>query len=297
MKLLHREDIPCWFTLTIDSHTGSPCIVIENDVLAELPTPRDRIIEHIRETLGLDEARFPYNNGDTQYMGFGTSLARAFVNETHTTYICNMPRIHFFTGEACEFCGGKGEDDFGECFQCQGTGKERQTNQKSAFALSVSLSLLMLRLEVFGFDKALERQSVIDAKQLLTVTMSARQGMHGCPIGGSFSPHFVNFFKSMRENSEFPAIKHQMCMVQRRMREARSQDACKYAEASIRARQNLPGNLILEVPGDACDIGPSPCVHDIPNGEGVGFSCHNTDAPIQQLTLFTGLAAACDLVG
>lgn len=294
MKILHYENIARWFTLTVDAESGFPGIRIYDDVLAKLNTFKPEIIASIRKNLGLSKLAFPYQDKPGETFGFGNGIRRVGSLNEQTTYQFILPVIHRYTDKPCQECGGVKNSD---CHYCSGSGKDSIVLWEEAFALSASISLMVSLLE---FACEITRPQVPDRKkQILTVHTFTDRGMNGGSLGGSFSPYFVNFLKSHGEDASYDYAAAVMLRAYRHMWQTPipKKGSLDFVEYGIRAGQNLRGNLMLDVPGDACGIHPSPYVHEIPEGEGVEFTCHNVDSPLQQLTLLTGLAAMCDLVG
>jgi len=120
--------------------------------------------------------------------------------------------------------------------------------------------------------------------------------MHGGSLGGAFAPCFVDVLKTYEEKTVFTKQTNIMFAAHRAMwQKSIEEDACDYDKHTTTIYQSLPGNLIMNVPGDACGIHPNE-VRTISEGMGYNFACHNVDNMLQQLTLVTGLAAMCDLV-
>lgn len=296
--MLNYEDIARWFTLTINAKSGFPCIRIYDDVLANLKTFRPEVVASIRTNLGLSELRFVYQEKPDETFGFGNGLRRIDSDlAEQTTYELNLPVINKFTNEVCKECKGTKKANWGSyCPYCSGSGREHTIVWDEAFALSASIAMLAEMLE---FACGEQRLKPPDEKQLLILNFYVAKGMHGGSIGGRFSPHFISKLKSYGDGAHFDVASEAMIKVYRHMWKSRrpNKKDYDYDKSRTKAWQNLPGNLLLDVPGDACGIHPSPHVYEIRNEEGIEFTCHNVDSPLQQLTLLTGLAAMCDMVG
>ncbi len=64
----------------------------------------------------------------------------------------------------------------------------------------------------------------------------------------------------------------------------------RFGDYHFKARIGSGGQLIMDVPGDACGLYVSG--HGLERGHGpMRLDCHNVDQPIQSLALFAGLAA------
>ena len=287
-------DAPRTFTLTIDQKTCFPCIRIFNDVLGNLPGPyHTSAAEHMMKSLNLNPKDFPQYLKPGQYFGFGTGLELIENDGEQTTYRMNLPIIRKKTKKNCLSCNGKSKSNGHRCFRCDGTGKEDSIDNFPAYALSASVGMFSNLLELTDDFDVHEKNW---PKQILTLNMITEICAHGGSLGGSFSPSFINFLKMFQEDREFPQAAQAMTLAYQHMWCA--PDPAKerrYEISRIRAYQNLRGNLLLDVPGDACGVHPSPHVGEIDEGYGVDWTCHNVDTPLQQLTLLTGLAAMCDL--
>jgi hypothetical protein len=294
MMMLNRENMPRWYTLTVEAESGFPCVRIYDDILKGLPTFRPEIIAHVRQEIHLDEKTFPYQDRPAETFGFGNSLQQIGSANGQTTYRLNLPIIRRNTDETCEECNGTKERHGCDCHYCSATGRKSVIDWKEALALSASMVVFMELLE--SAHETL-RDHTPNEQQILTLNLMVRLGQHGGSLYGRYSPHFIKFLKSYGEDVDFELAKKAMKRVNRYMWQSRKPEDDHYDMFRMRAWQNLPGNLILDVPGDACGIHPSPFVHDIPDGEGDEFTCHNVDSSLQQLTLVTGLAAMCDMIG
>ena len=295
MKILTNQNIPRWYNLTINKETGFPCIEIHNRVIENLETLHPRIVDTKRESFGLDPDEFPFHETAGEFFGFGDSLQRISVGSDFTTFRINLPRICQMTDETCTECRGvKKDGNSPRCSYCSGTGKERIISQKEAFSVCASFSLLQRLVDNWQYNN---QDHENDLFQILTVSTAIRPGQNSAPITGKFSPHCVDFLRLFSERSSFPEISSLMLTVYRHMWNRGDEGLHSSDMYDTRAEIGCyPANLILDVPGDACGIHPSPYVHEISNGQGDNFTCHNVDTPLQQLTLLTGLAGICDLV-
>jgi len=298
MKLLQHEDIQRWFTLTIDLETGFPCLVVADEVLTKWPgAHHPKIIEAVRKNLGLGERDFPFQEEPKAgAFGFGDSLKKVSAQDGQSVYRLELPIIHRLTVNKCRECKGKKTGEHGRCHYCSGSGKESMIVWEQAFALSASVSLFA---NVLWLSQEIDLAQPTEKRQLLNLNLQVDRGPHGGSLWGEFSPYFVNFLKTHGEDASFEKVNEMMIRVYRYMWQSKNSEPRNfdYEKHQFRAWQNLPGNLILDIPGDACGIHPSPYVHEIPENEGSEWTYHNVDSPLQQLTLLTGLAAMCDLVG
>lgn len=297
-RILTFEDIPRWFTLTIDQSTGFPCFKIYNDVLAKLPGPHlPQIIKIIRTKLNLSEDDFLFHEPAGEFFGFGNGLEKIGDNDGQTIYRINLPEIHKITDEACSECNGtkSGSRYDGGCPYCDSSGKKSVIDWTKARALSASTKLLS---NLLWLAQETEREIVSEKFQLLTLTLVSERGQHGSSIGGEFSPHFVQRLRSFGEKCNFEKAEVAMIKVYYQMFPPKNPET-KRMDCDMRffeVEQKLSGNLIINVPGDRCCIHPSRGVLEIRPNEGYDWASHNVDTPLQQLTMLTGLAAVCDLI-
>ncbi len=290
MLPLSYYDVSRWFTLTIDPVTGFPCLVIFSDIFDLLPGPcKPEIIQIYRKQLMLNEESFPFEYRLGEKFGFGNSITRIGVTDKTTTYRLNLPVLRKQTNEPCSNCADKSNSYI--CYRCYGTKKETYLAWEEAFALSASLGILT---NMLWLVQTSDRKTDIQEKQIFTITILTEKGMHGGSLGGHFSPFFINFLKTFEEGCSFDKAVKAMTKVYTYMYGSQN---IGFEKHSFRAWQSLPGNLMLDVPGDACGIHPSSCAGEISKDRGIEWSCHNVDSPLQQLTLLTGLAAMCDMAG
>lgn len=295
MKILQFEDIPRWYTLKIDPFTGFPCIEINNNVLDSFREVSQREIDFTMNHFGLSELFHQFHQiTDNEFFGFANYIRKIKSEKLTTTYLIDIPKAHYFTNMTCSRCGGsKEEPEFGgDCHYCSSTGKNSLNEFINIEALCASLSILFSELR---FPPEIEYES--EEKQLLFVNTIAKGGMHGHSIGGEFSPHFINFYKSQPANHRFPGVEEIMRKVSKHIHEEPSDhggafDGTKY---SIRACQHIPGNIHLSVPGDACEVYADTSGYKIDEGRGTTFSCHNVDSALQQLIFISGLAGLCEM--
>lgn len=128
-----------------------------------------------------------------------------------------------------------------------------------------------------------------DRRQLVAITgvlISQRMG-HGGAVGARLSNAAVAWIKAQPPTAHHPFIERAMASAYERITKQRFgvRDVARQFQANI----DQSGRLILQVPGNACDLGPE---HARDNYEcGYELSPHNADTPIQQITFLTGLAA------
>lgn len=292
MKTLELEDIPRWYTLTIDKDTGFPCIVIYKHATSLVGVFHPDVISRFRGEFGLKYDEYYLTEILSNTFGFNTSssklIEKVAEDQFTLTYRLNLPIIKKLGDTKCSYCNNGIKHKTGDiCSYCDGGGKEYDFDYKPAYALSLGLQMLLYCLS----DTTTISEGLVDIKQLLTLNIVTNNDMNGGSVFGQYSPYMVSLLKLMGEDIEFTEAEEIMMKVHCHMWQG-----TKYHLREFRAYQHLPANLIISVPGDACDICTHPHVHEIKEGDGVQFSPHNMDTLLQQFTVITGLAAVCDIL-
>lgn len=289
MNILRFNDVPRYFTLTINKANGFPCVVIDNNIMTNTNKLNANYIEALRKIVGLNEDICPFHDNLPLSYGFGDSLEVIETRPEETVWQINLPQILVRTDRRCPRCRGKKKENGHSCFSCHGTGKELEHHFERGYMVTATLSALFLFLNVFGEETKCSNSG---KKQFLTINTVCDRGQQGSSLGGMFSPDFIRRLKTFGADHHFKEVDLAMCKVHNHMWQSNS----KLYEPRCYTFQNLIGNLIVQVPGDACEIHPSPHVEEIEDGMGADWTCHNVDTPLQQLTLITGLASIFDLV-
>ncbi len=293
-RLLTNEEIPRWYTLTIDPQTGFPCFRIYNEILASFTQPYDpRYIEHFRKTFSISEEKFKFHEPIGDFFGFGEGIEKISDENGETTYRLNLPNTFTQTNDLCGKCkGAKQYLEYEGCPYCENSGLERKVDWLTVRALSVSANILCSRL---CFADDVERPFHPITNQLLTLVLVSQPGREGSGIGGDFSPSFIEKISS-RERSFFLPAEEAMIKVHDHMSPQNDRETIGYERRHFKVEQKLGGNLFIHGTGDRSFIHPLTGLMSLRPNEGYTFASHNVDNPIQQLTLLTGLAAVCDLV-
>ncbi len=225
--------------------------------------------------------------------GFGDSIKRISEDEIWLTYQIQIPQIRFETGATCNECHGTGFRFFGEetdesehCFHCDGTKKKMVAEWENGRKICQTLSALFSILEF-----PLEKDASSPEKQYFSIVTGLAD--RGCYLGGQMSPSFINLLRLLSkkgEHYELQPVIEAMKEVHKKM----FMSVRNYHKHSFKAWV-LDGNLVIDCPGDACGIHPSPYVGDIRDGYGTEFTCHNLDHVDQLLTLLSGLAATATM--
>lgn len=155
----------------------------------------------------------------------------------------------------------------------------------SAFRVSASLAILFQMLQLF------DGESPCIGNQLLTVEyMTVDRDMWGGSLGAIISPALVKWLSRLPDNYDHPEVKVAMISAHCRMS---GHPLERYEEHYFRAWIRKPCWINLSVPGNACGLDPKN--YFIGEGEGFELSPHNTDNPIQQLSLLAGLATLYEI--
>jgi len=127
MKILSHENMPRWYTLSMDEKNGGLHLLIDrkfaetNDIPVDAP-----VIKHYTDFLGADGLfdRFSSVFGDE--FGWNGALKKVGENEQTLDYFFAFPKMRIETHFTCFDCDGTGEREFfgGTCLHCEGDKKE-----------------------------------------------------------------------------------------------------------------------------------------------------------------------------
>ncbi len=283
MKTLQYHSTPRKYTLLWDKKTLSIVIRIHKDcVRTALPIAGNRYILEMSRALDAD-GLFDHFEGSlsADSFGFNHLIRKAHEAGNYIDYSMYLPRIHINTTFACVYCGGSGktEESYSDkCLRCEGSGKKEIWNWREAYITTFSLNLLFTTLDLCDHTSAKERQHV-------TLQVLSQRGQHGSSLGGTFGIEFMDFIRGQNfapDTGELRNTINSMRSAYSRMMKSVYSNIQRFG-ASVR-----DGYLILNCPGDACEIHISE--HGTRTGTGAQFSCHNVDTPAQALTLITGIA-------
>lgn len=198
-------------------------------------------------------------------------------------YTIPIPQIEKDAGE-CENCDGttKTDDDW-DCIHCSGTGRETVHDWDPLECIAATLCVLGGILDM----PAKEWLAGIDTarKQLLTVRTNFERGR--AFIGATLSTTFGDYVRSL-SNQELPEVKAAIKSVYLHMFPSYRRFDDFHYQASVYRN----GQLIISVPGDACDLAVDGFSHSLKEASGpLKLGCHNVDGHHQQLALLCGLAA------
>ena len=280
MKLLIRENIPCWYELSFSKQTPGILLRLHNDFLAASEIPQSPpITDHYKEEFGFKNFGLNFQTD----IGFEGALKFHGEKGDFHEYLIPLPKVLKQTNQRCGLCEGSGKDwAKDECFSCRGTDKQVVPDYTCAYVISATLSILT------DFLCLLEKPTRSRLPQLLNLQVICQQGMHGGSLGGEYSIPLVQWLVAQGSHKKVPEMVSAMRTSWTYMMEDKD-DLLKF-----RASIDYPnGWLNVDCPGDACGLHP---MRDIYSNNGYEFTCHNVDTPAQQLTLIAGLAALHDRV-
>lgn len=298
---LEHEDWPEWFTLVLIQGLDPTALPLPLSVpllmldiaegplhwlISELPKChmlddyKKRLKEYDIEANFLLDINKPWGFGGVlnPYQQLGHTGGSGFLK-----FVIPIPRVEKDAGE-CEDCDGTGENsDVMGCLRCNGTGRETSMDFDALDCIAATLGVLNIILGTP--DK--EWLAGIDTKrnQLLSVQTHFERG---CAfIGANISMPFSNYLRRL-SGYDLPEVEEAIRNVYLHMFPGYEQ----FADLSFRVRVQSHGQLIMEVPGNACSLyvdGMRRSLSD--TSKPMRFDCHNVDGHHQQLTLLSGLAA------
>lgn len=293
---LEHEDWPEWFTLDFYRGFG------RNDpprlLLGIAKEPLHRFVSELTKAPLLDDLKQGLRDCGAaadflldieKPWGFGGVLepfVRAYERGAHrhfAEYFVAIPRIERDVGE-CEDCGGtrRNENDY-DCIRCMGTGRGTALEWTVVDRIAATLHILGVILD--KPDKKMLAGIDTKRKQLLSVTTAFNRS--NAYIGAVLSRPLGDHMRSLSEQ-ELPGVKAATMSAYLHMFPRRH----RYSDFSFRAGVHSNGQLIIDIPGDACGLyvdGFSSCLHETSGP--MELDCHNVDGHHQQLTLLCGLAA------
>ena len=295
LVFLEHEDWPEWFTLGFYQGSGRkypPRLILGiakeplHRLVAQLP--KYHLIDVCKK--GLQECGIEANfllNIDRPW-GFGGVLEPyrwASRDDGHqfVEYSILIPQVEKDAGK-CKNCDGEGRDtDDWECIRCLGTGRERAIELGVLNRITATLQVLMVVLD--KPDKELLVGINTKRKQLLSLATSFNRG--NAYISAVLARPFGDYVRTLSEQ-ELPEVKAAIKRVYLWM----FPQYKRFGDFHYRAYVAQNGQLIIDVPGDACGLyvdGLSDSLHEISGP--IERKCHNVDGYHQQLALLSGLAA------
>jgi len=272
IKMLYG-DVPCWYELSWDSENKNVIFRIHRDVLHEnhLIISNSLMAKSLARTI-----RNPYFEGNLyKNFGFGGFWKDVVNNGFNDDFLEIAFKIPSYTAVDCLYCYEK--DD-----KCKFHQADNEFSFRRAYNVSASWTILCSFL-AFSVIK-----TGCDKMQLMTVSPIVKMGMHGGSLSCTLSKKVVDWLKEVQEDE------CELVEVVEAMKKAYATmfGHAKYDHAFY-ARVQKGGRLIMQCPGDACDLGPEDYVRK--NG-GYRLWPHNIDTAFQQITFFAGLAALHDII-
>lgn len=153
-----------------------------------------------------------------------------------------------------------------------------------------ALYSLARSLEALFFALKVSPDSITSAQPQLAVVDGwiVQAEIYGGALSVSIGPDFVSRLMTF-SSADFDLVTKQMMNVYYEMWPAMRR---LYRPIDFRVQMHERG-LHLSCPGNACGLDPD--WGDVDQGQGYRLHPHNTDSPVQQLTLLAGIAALCEL--
>ncbi|MBI2670288.1 MAG: hypothetical protein HYX20_04055 [Candidatus Yanofskybacteria bacterium] len=282
MKILTRDYMPCWYELSWQGKAKPSAIIlrVHKDFIAkqEIIPETAPIIEYFKKEFELKTFCGDFKGN----FGFESAFKKQDDCNNFSVFCIELPLVKKQETKICSLCSGSGKDFTGDnCFSCGGSGKENVIDWHDAFAVSVSLTVF------FQISYYIEIETSAKTPQLLTVETITERGMHGGSLHGIYSVPLVKWLSAIRGN---------VAEMVTAMTEAYDYMFGLDSLGGYDFRASVDydnGWLNVTCPGNACGLNPS-SNSTMRDGRGYEFSCHNTDSPMQQLTLLAGLAALHD---
>ncbi len=287
IRMITREDIPCWYELSWQAKPPALILRIHRDFLKgmNINLQKAPIIKSYLKEFAFVEFSCDFERD----IGFNRVLKRIMKEEEKdgfAAFAAKIPALRKLTNKECGYCEGSRKDSFGEltereCLYCEGTGRDYIIDWKPAETISASFTVLGMLLG------HCENNTSAQFPQLMTVQTVTRRDMHGGGLGGDIGIPLRQWLVSGCSREDASEISKAMKLAYGKMLGLRF-----YNDWDFRVDIRESGGLVLDCPGDACGI--HPCDWYFTEGKGYEFSCHNVDTPAQQLTLLAGLAALHD---
>jgi len=289
VKMITRENLPCWYELSFVEAKEGPSIILRihknfiKGVRADLKKLKNvPILDRFRADFNFTDFCFDFDKD----IGFDGLFKLGDKKGEFVEFTVKIPKVITPTGKKCNECHGKGKDEEYDirCAHCRGTGNEFKHDWNIIFKISANFTILTKLLSVWG-NKITTNSSL---PQLLTVETATIRNTQGGATWGEVSIPLKNCIKSFGEDGwDIPEAIRAMVTTSEFMIGPDT-----WNETHFRAEVRKNGRFSMDCPGDACSLYPDDWSDD--ENRGYGFSYHNLDTPIQQLTFIAGLAALCD---
>ena len=283
IKLLIRENIPCWYELSWRTVEPTIILKVHKDFIKNTGSFPDThwMAANLKQQFGF--ANFVGNFEGN--FGFDNAFIRSGGTEEFAKFEVPIPLIRKKKG-VCRECKGSGKDEVGDCLYCMGEGKEYFFDWKLANAISANFTVF------FMHSRFPKKETSCPLPQLMTVQTITQAEIHGGSLSGEFSIPLCDWLKQLEERADqevLEAVTEAMWSAYTKM----VNRPTLYPKYQFRAWIHDGGRLTLDCPGNACGIYIPP-ESTWREDRGRKFSCHNVDIPMQQITLLAGLAALHD---
>lgn len=220
----------------------------------------------------------------------------------------NSANARAYLGEEKEFSlitpdlFGRAEFGYGKC----GIFSYENMDLKLHIELCSGRELLYATLTIHLLVQALA-SSIADgerrnnqAQQLdLETSCNSRVPVYGHAVAGYASSRLISWIqgktKDLPAEQNYAAVPKEVTSAMSDAWRAIVKEEFKKWTSECKGQLSKDGRFLLECFGNACDIAIYPDSMWGGMEHGVRFSCHNLDAPIQQITLIAGLAKLCEI--
>jgi hypothetical protein len=293
-KFILFTDIPRWYHLFWNRQLQALCISIHRFFLENCKrkdfAPYFRHLQSEPERLPLFDT-YEAKLGQGSF-GINNRIRLIEQNDQWVTYKIEISSMISVSDSVCTSCRGKikrhPQNVYNEeCHSCEGTGKETVFDFNKIGEISSSLAVFLNALQ-FPIE---EGDADTPHKQLFTLTSGCEWRAHGHSVGGYASPEFLRFLESMSDSYDKMIVLPSVVKVMKHVHQIIYGKVHKFDRFSCYTRR---GQIILDSPGDACQIHTEP---DRAYGSGAGDSitCHNLDTGMQQLMLLSGMGELASL--
>lgn len=248
------KDVPAWYKL--DAQEARITMSVHKQALSDINDRFSEVARGYQEAFKLPHAFVPPSS-DREW-GFGPVISERedIVGSDWLIYECDLPS---FT-------------------------QNGETDWDSIYETAATLQVLLRNLK--SFDNALPAST----PQMIEVSLrlGERGQQYGGMLGTTVRPALVAWLNQNIEKDREPVIAQAMKEAYFKMRLVEG-DGRDYLEGNFRVLIRDPKWINLDCPGDSCGLDPENYDNtDI--AYGYKLRPHNTDTPLQQLTLLSGLA-------
>ncbi|MCD6412451.1 hypothetical protein J7K91_02130 [bacterium] len=294
-----RNQLACWYEFV----SGEDGIILKvkkgyfENLLKEVSTlPEEwNVVKFLRkELLGNKIVKKRFCIGEEENLGFGGILSYQGEEEGFGKWFIPYPETIKFTQEECFYCKGSGKKGDEKCFWCRGTGREIEIEIEKPLAISASLMVITLILNLDPNLLLKDKKSSFPQPLTVNLFLSSSPYSQGAPIEGELGNELASFLKN------HPRVK----FLKKRIEEAMKRAYLKMAKPSemdskvFKAEVDKEGKVFVSfgIAGKYCGIFPSqlsllpefsPFFEKL---EGYKFESRNTDSVIQQIVLLSSLA-------